>query len=247
MKDILKLILVEDNQKLSAALKKGLEDTGKFTVELVTDNGETCIHFLEKKEIDLVILDVEIKGENGIKTAIAIRKNFPRLPILFYSIQDDDSYFREFRNSGILSHYAFVKKSNYLLPSQLTSIIRDAYLGKSFIDPEIENRVRETKFYDENSPLALLEPRELEVVRLISYGFTNEQIAKSLNIKDKRTVSRINGQIYSLWGLDENSSEEKVARTRASLIYRENKFLYWKENLKIIYLDTKNEEVELKY
>ncbi len=247
MKDILKLILVEDNVKLSTALKKGLEDTGKFLLELVTDNGETCIRFLEKKEIDLVILDVEIKGDNGIKTAVSIRKDFPRLPILFYSIQDDDSYFREFRNSGILSHYAFVKKSNYLLPSQLTPIIRDAYSGKSFIDPEIESRVRETKFYDENSPLALLEPRELEVAKLISYGFTNEQIAKSLNIKDKRTVSRINGQIYSLWGLDENSSEEKVARTRASLIFRENKFLYWKDGLKIYYFNEKNEEVEFQF
>jgi hypothetical protein len=41
--------------------------------------------------------------------AVAIRREFPRLPVVFYSIQDDDAYYRDFRQSGILSHYAYVR------------------------------------------------------------------------------------------------------------------------------------------
>ena len=45
--------------------------------------------------------------------------------MVFYSIQDDDAYYRAFRRSGILSHYAYVRKSNYLLPQM---IVEDAEL-----------------------------------------------------------------------------------------------------------------------
>jgi DNA-binding NarL/FixJ family response regulator len=88
-------------------------------------------------------MDVQLAGEmNGIEAAIAIRREFPRMPVVFYSIQDDDDYYRTFRHSGILSHYAYVRKSNYLLPALIVPLLRDAAAGRSFIDPEIESRVR---------------------------------------------------------------------------------------------------------
>ena len=80
---------------------------------------------------------------NGIAAAVAIRREFPRLPVVFYSIQDDDAYYRAFQRSGILSHYAYVRKSNYLLPQMIVPLIRDALAGRSFIDPDIESRVQE--------------------------------------------------------------------------------------------------------
>lgn len=50
--------------------------------------------------------------------------------MVFYSIQDDDTYYRDFRQSGILSHYAYVRKSNYLLPQMIVPLLRDAVAGK---------------------------------------------------------------------------------------------------------------------
>ena len=82
---------------------------------------------------------------SGVGAAVAIRRERPRFPVVFYSIQDDDTYFREFRASGILSHYAYVRKSNYLLPSMLAPLLADAIAGRSFIDPEIEDRVDEVR------------------------------------------------------------------------------------------------------
>ena len=91
-------------------------------------------------------MDVQLAGEmNGIEAAVAIRREFPRLPVVFYSIQDDDAYYRAFRRSGILSHYAYVRKSNYLLPQMIVPLLRDAVAGRSFIDPEIEARVQEVR------------------------------------------------------------------------------------------------------
>ncbi|MBP9886560.1 MAG: response regulator transcription factor [Leptospiraceae bacterium] len=242
--DILKIVIIEDNAKLRKALKLGLEETGKVSVLYDCDSGEAAFQFCRKSDVDVLLFDVQIVGTNGIESAISIRKEFPRKPVVFYSIQDDDTYFRDFRRSGILSHYAYVKKSNYLLPSMILPLLRDAYLGRSFIDPEIESRVQEVKYTDENSPLALLEPNEREVAKLLAQGLSNEQIASRMGVKDKRTISRVNGQIYTVWGLADNATDEKVARTRASLIVRENKLLLWSEKGNVTYINEKDEEVK---
>ena len=158
---------------------------------------------------------------NGIQAAVALRREFPRLPVVFYSIQDDAQYYRDFRAAGILSHYAYVRKSNYLLPEMVLPLLLDAVAGRSFIDPEIEARVEEVRARaTPRIPMALLEPHEQQVARMLAQGLTNEQIAERMGFRDKRTISRINGQIYAAWGLADSATDEKVARTRAALIAR---------------------------
>jgi len=160
----------------------------------------------------------------------AIRRELPRLPVVFYSIQDDDAYYRDFLRSGILSHYAYVRKSNYLLPKSIVPLLRDAAAGRSFIDPQIEARVQEVRHKDEYDPLALLEPNEREVVALLAQGLTNGQIAAHLGFHDKRAVSRTNGQIYAAWRLNETPTDEKVARTRAAVIYHRCQLILWDDD-----------------
>src|SRR5512142_290219 len=212
---MMNLLLVEDNTKLRQALKGGLEATGEVHITGDCDSGEAALSACLAQPPDVILMDVQLAGAmNGIQAATAIRREFPRLPVVFYSIQDDDAYYRDFRRSGILSHYAYVRKSNYLLPAMIVPLLRDAAAGRSFIDPEIETRVQEVRHKDEQSPLALLEPNEQVVARLLAQGLTNEQIADRLGFQDKRTISRTNGQIYAAWGLDTSAVDEKVARTR---------------------------------
>jgi hypothetical protein len=143
----------------------------------------------------LLLLDVQLAGKmNGVEAAVAIRREFPRQTIVFYSIQDEEAYYRAFRSSGIPSHYAYVRKSNYLLPEMIVPLLKDAVEGRSFIDPEIESRVQEVRHKDAHAPLAMLEPNEQEVARMLAQGMTNEQIAARMGFRDKRTISRTNGQ-----------------------------------------------------
>jgi DNA-binding NarL/FixJ family response regulator len=187
-------------------------------------------------------MDVQLDGQlNGIEAAVAIRREFPRLPVVFYSIQDDDAYYRAFRRSGILSHYAYVRKSNYLLPQMIVPLLRDAVTGRSFIDPEIESRVQEVREKDEQSPMALLEPNEQAVARMLAQGMSNEQIAARLGFRDKRSISRTNGQIYAAWGLADSATDEKVARTRAAIIVREGRLMMWDDQGGPHVLDTRGE------
>jgi len=237
----LAILFVEDNAKLRSALQSGLEATCEARIIFACESGEAALDWLvdrEKRETgqpgsgeplpDVLLLDVQLAGKmNGIQAATAARREFPRLPVVFYSIQDDDAYYRDFRRSGILSHYAYVRKSNYLLPAMLLPLLRDAVAGRSFIDPEIEARVQEVRRKDENDPLALLEPNEQAVARMLAQGLTNEQIAARMGFRDKRTISRTNGQIYAAWGLAADATDEKVARTRVALIVAAGRLLSW--------------------
>ncbi len=225
---MLQLLLVEDNLKLRPALAQGLEATGDIVVCHQTGAGEEALKLALETRPDAVLMDVQLEGAwNGIEAAVALRREFPRLPVVFYSIQDDDAYYRAFRRSGILSHYAYVRKSNFLLPTMIVPLLHDAVSGRSFIDPDIESRVQEVAQKDEFSPLSLLEPNEIEVATMLASGLTNEQIASRMGFRDKRTISRVNGQIYTSWGLNDSSTDEKVARTRAALIFRLNRFIEW--------------------
>ena len=226
---MLKTIIVEDNSKLRTALQTGLKKSDQIDVIYACGSGEKALDFvLEGAPPDVVLMDVQLEGElNGIQTAVQIRREFPRLPVVFYSIQDDDAFYRDFRQSGILSHYAYVRKSNYLLPEMIIPLLKDAVNGRSFIDPDIETRVQEVRLKDENDPLAFLEPNEQVVARLLAQGLTNEQIAAKLGFRDKRTISRTNGQIYTAWGLNRSTTDEKIARTRAIIIVQNRRILQW--------------------
>ena len=228
---VLKLLLVEDNDNLREALRMGLEATEALRVAQGSASGEAALTYCLTERPDVILMDVQLAGEmDGIAAAVAIRREFPRLPVVFYSIQDDDAYYRAFRRSGILSHYAYVRKSNYLLPSMIVPLLRDAVAGHSFIDPDIESRVQEVRHKDEQSPMGVLEPNEQAVARMLAQGLTNEQIAARMGFKDKRTISRTNGQIYAAWGLADTTTDEKVARTRAALIVREGRMIAWEED-----------------
>src|SRR5262245_21227686 len=171
---MLNLLLVEDNEKLRPVLGAGLEDTGAVQIVGACGSGEEALTLCLAEPPDAVLMDVQLAGEmNGIEAAVAIRREFPRLPVAFYSIQDSDDYYRAFRRSGILSHYAYVRKSNYLLRQMIVPLLRDAVAGRSFIDPEIESRVQEVRQKDEEAPMGLLEPHEQVVARLLAQGMSN--------------------------------------------------------------------------
>jgi DNA-binding NarL/FixJ family response regulator len=239
---MLTCLVVEDNEKLRLAMCVGLENTEQIIVIADCEAGETAVELCLEQAPDVILMDVQLAGEmNGIETAVAIRREYPRLPVVFYSIQDDDAYYRAFRQAGILSHYAYVRKSNFLLPQMVLPLLQDAVAGRSYIDPDIEARVQEVRHKDENAPLDLLEPNERQVALMLAQGLSNQQIAERMGFRDKRTISRVNGQIYSAWNLNQTVGDEKVARTRAAIIVVHGRLLAWDNDGTVKALDDRGE------
>ena len=134
-----------DLPELQTALTTGLNATGAVRVVGALARGEDALEFcVGNGAPQAILMDVALAGAmDGIGAAVAVRREFPRLPVVFYSIQDEDAYYRAFLRAGILSHYAYVRKSNYLLPEMIVPLLRDAVAGRGFVDPTIEARMQE--------------------------------------------------------------------------------------------------------
>ena len=119
---MIRVLLVEDHRPVRQALREGLEATSEVRVVAEASTAREAIALAEASGgegggPEVALMDVELRDPelgasalSGVGTAVAIRRERPRFPVVFYSIQDDDSYFREFRAAGILSHYAYVRK-----------------------------------------------------------------------------------------------------------------------------------------
>src|SRR5687767_1804467 len=99
----LNLLLVEDNPNLRGALCAGLEATNEVAVVHGCGSGEEALAYClsaagsEGGRPDAALMDVQLAGAlNGVAAAVALRREFPRFPVVFYSIQDDDAYYRDF-------------------------------------------------------------------------------------------------------------------------------------------------------
>jgi DNA-binding NarL/FixJ family response regulator len=240
--DVINLLIVEDNARLRPALAEGFNATGVVRVVNSCDTGEAALDLCLTEPPDAILMDAQLAGPmNGIEAAIAIRRELPRMPVVFYSIQDDDAYYRAFLRAGILTHFAYVRKSNYLLPAMLVPLLRDAIAGRSYIDGEIASRVQEVRHRDRHDPLALLEPGEQQVAKLLAQGLTNEQIAAKMGFRDKRTISRVAGQIYAAWDLNRTATDEKIARTRAAIIASSGRLIRWDDDGDAFVLNERDE------
>jgi hypothetical protein len=82
------------------------------------------------------------------------------------------------------------------------------------------------------------------VANLLARGLTNGQIAARQGFRDKRAVSRTNGQIYAAWGLADTTTDEKVARTRAAIIVREGRLIVWNAEGMACVMDERGEWIE---
>src|SRR5260370_20830262 len=107
----IKLLLVDDHGPVRKALREGLEGTGVVQVVDEAATGREAVARALELDMDVILMDVQLQdpqaGRNalsGVGAAIAIRRERPRMPVVFYSIQDDDEYYREFRASCTFTH-----------------------------------------------------------------------------------------------------------------------------------------------
>jgi NarL family two-component system response regulator LiaR len=144
---------------------------------------------------DVILLDLVMPGQNGLEALAQIKTENPEARVLVLtSFGDNDRVFSAIRAGA----------SGYLLkdasPEQLLQAIHDVYNGESHLHPtialkmlrELDNPDTETT----NRPLTddPLSEREVEVLRLVAQGASNQEIAKTLTISE-RTVGNHIGSI----------------------------------------------------
>ena len=140
---------------------------------------------------DVTLMDLQMPDMNGIDAIIAIRDEFPVARIIVLTTYVGDvQVFRALKAGA----QAYVMKN--LVHKELLQTIRAVYAGRKTMSPEVAAQVA-AHAGDE-----ALTPREIDVLRLISAGCTNKEIASQLSITEDTVKSRVKNILLKLGAND---------------------------------------------
>lgn len=179
--DPVRILLVDDHP----LLRRGLADLLRMEDDLLPSGeaatGEDAIRLASEQDFDLILLDLNMPGLNGIETIVGLRRAGVDARIIIFTVSDDHADVIEALREGA---------DGYLLkdmePEALISQIRQAAHGRVAISPELTQilarAVQGRK--SESRPLPELTKRERDVLRLIARGQSNKVIARNLDITE---------------------------------------------------------------
>lgn len=207
-----KVVIVEDEPLLREILQRTLDTEAGIEVVAATDTGEQAVSIAREMKPDAILMDIELKGEmDGIEAAVKIKKERPQTGIVILSVHGDRRYVTSLPLEDT-SGWGYLLKQTVPDVATIVRAIEGSKSGMLVLDPAIVGSLRPR----EGSTIAGLTPRQQEVLELMSQGYNNAAIAKSLQLSEKSVETYIN-IIYQALGL---SGETGIhARVSATLIF----------------------------
>jgi len=209
----MRVVIAEDSVLLRAGVQSLLADVGIVTAAAV-DNGDDLLVAVREHRPDLVIADVRMPPtftDEGIRAALAARKEVPGLPVLVVSQYVEGSYAVDLIAEGT-SGVGYLLKERVADVADFLEAVRRVAGGGSAIDPDVVAQMLSRN----RDPLERLTARETEVLGLMAQGLSNAAIAKKLVITQGAVENHI-GNIFAKLGLEASRDENR--RIRAVLTY----------------------------
>lgn len=177
---MINVIIADDHQIVLDGLKSLLEREKDICPVGEALNGFELLAQLEKKQVDVAVIDIDMPRMNGIETTKEIRTRFPDVKVLILSMYNDNEYIKQLVEVGA-SGYILKNKGKEELVNAIKKIASGSeYLGEDIIKTIMEEMKRPKKTFNDNKiPLT---KREIEVLKLIAHGCTTPQIADKLCI-----------------------------------------------------------------
>lgn len=183
---MIKILLVDDHKMFIDGLRAFLEKDEKIDIVGEALSGEATMVFLEKNPVDVVVLDIEMKGINGVETTALIKKKFPKTRVLILSMHKKKRFIVGLFKAGA-SGYVLKNKSK----EELLGAIYNVYEGRPHFGLEVlkvASSIDEPQSQYDYEPEVKLTERETEVLILVAKGFTTQAISDQLFIS-KLTVN----------------------------------------------------------
>ena len=203
----IRILVTDDHAVLRAGLTALLNAEADFTVVGEAADGSECLRVAQALQPDVILLDINMPGVNGLDALPLLRQATPKSRVLVLTMHDDVTYLRQVLQSG---------GAGYVLKQaadiELLSAIRTVYNGGTFLHPAhaqalLNNAATPPPTEQSDSSLAHLSERELETLKLIALGYSNKEIAEKLYLSVK-TVETYKARIM----------EKLELTTRAALV-----------------------------
>jgi two-component system response regulator NreC len=173
---MINIVIAEDHQSLIDGIKIFLDYEDDVTVVGEANNGEQLIDVVRKTKPDIVLTDIRMPKMDGITAARLIKREFPNIKIIAFSMFEQDEAMLQMQAAGA---------SGYILKNSSLKVvlaaIKTVMAGQTYFDESLNGSTNGT------DTEVTLSKREIEIVKLIGEGKTSQDIADALFI-GKTTV-----------------------------------------------------------
>ena len=176
------ILIADDHTLVRETWSFILNTDERFQVIAESGNGEEAVELAKQFRPDVVIMDINLPGINGIEATQQIRKFSPASRILGVSLHTQPTYARKMIQKGAMG---YVTKNSSR--EEMFKAIMEIQAGRRYICEEIKNILSEQVINGEEpqSGLNALSQREIEIINFIKKGFSSKEIAESLEISVK--------------------------------------------------------------
>lgn len=181
------VVIADDHHLIRKGLRDLLEKESDIRVVAEATDGRDVMETVRRVRADVIVMDVEMPGINGIEATRRIRASFPEIRVVMLSMHSDPVLIRKALDNGARG-YVLKKAAG----DELVKAIRTVCRGATYRSRAMDHA---DYLYGENPQGAppQLTPREREILRLIASGRSNRQIAETMRISIKTVQNhRIN-------------------------------------------------------
>jgi len=191
----IKVLIADDHAVLRDGTRQILEQEQDLEVVAEAGDGEEAVSLAAKFRPDVAIIDISMPKLDGIEATKQIKELYPSISVLILTAYDDDQFIFSLLEAGA---------AGYLLKSvrghELVEAVRAVHAGESVLHPSIARKVLDhfVPHSDKSKvgqPQDMLSEREMEVLRLVTRGLSNKDIADELCLS-MRTVQAHLGRIF---------------------------------------------------
>jgi NarL family two-component system response regulator LiaR len=192
MSDSITVMIVDDHEMVRQGASGYLEAQPDITVVAEAESGEEAVRLAQEHVPDVVLMDLVMPGMDGVEATRKVKDISPRTQIIVLTSYHQDEHIFPALQAGAISYLLKDVKAG-----ELVEAIRRAAQGEATLHPRIAARVIK-EFHggaaDESSPFSILTEREMQVLKLIARGYTNNKIAEELVI----TVGTVKGHVSNI-------------------------------------------------
>lgn len=205
-----KVLIADDHPLFRAAMRQALEDiVGGNIVEAATFE-ETQVALRNDNSIELVFLDIHMPGNDGLTGLSEIRTSFPDVLVVIVSAEDAPVLIRKAMDLGASG---FIPKSTPL--TVIAEAVNDVLEGEQWLPDGLEDELSQHQDSEEAAfaeKLASLTPHQFKVLKMMSDGLLNKQIAYELAISESTVKQHVSAVLKKL---------RVINRTKAGVLFRQ--------------------------
>jgi len=176
-----RLVLADDHQLFIEGIRTVLQDINNIEIVAELNNGTDLLGFLSKNSVDLVLLDLNIPGQDGIKCLTAIKQLYPKTKVLILT---------SYNQQEIVEETKKLNAEGYLLKNssseKLKEIVEGVLNGTLHFPAKNheEEILKKPYFIDDFLKKNQLTKREVDIIKLITNGLGSKQIAATLFLSE---------------------------------------------------------------